>query len=146
VRRRGSHIPSTLFCSRTDKCNFPSTLYLQNLVVYNSSYTRLQSAPKINYFQNNILNNKIIQKLIKEHRYFSKAKSFQRGREISFPNRMSLLPDLLWPILNLASIIQCLSRNTFFFFKFRTSIKMSLPPLVPQVEDYCSTQSDHRWS
>jgi hypothetical protein len=34
---------------------------------------------------------------------------------MALPNRMSLLPGLLWLALNLTLIIQCLSRNNFFF-------------------------------
>jgi hypothetical protein len=32
---------------------------------------------------------------------------------MALPNRMSLRPDLLWLTMNLALIIQCLSRNIF---------------------------------
>jgi hypothetical protein len=53
-------------------------------------------------------------------------------REMTLPNRMSLRPGLLWLTLNLALIIQCLSWNNIYFFKF----------CGPQVEYHCSIASD----
>jgi hypothetical protein len=47
-------------------------------------------------------------------RYFSKEKLYER--EINgAPNRVSLRQSLLWLILNLALIVQCLSRNSISF-------------------------------
>jgi hypothetical protein len=43
----------------------------------------------------------------------------RRDREkMALPNRMSLRPGLLWLTLNLALMIQCLSRNNIFIFVF----------------------------
>jgi hypothetical protein len=55
-------------------------------------------------------------------------------------NRMFFRPGLLWLALNLALIIQGLSRNVFFFFQFYIPRKKFL--LIPvvsrtQVEDGC---------
>jgi hypothetical protein len=47
----------------------------------------------------------------------------EREREMALTNQMSLRPSLLWLILNLALIIQCLSR--IFFSHFYIPSKMS---------------------
>jgi hypothetical protein len=50
----------------------------------------------------------------------NRIKERERNK-MALPNRMSLLPGLLWLTLNLALIIQCLSRNNIFiFFYLRT--------------------------
>ena len=62
---------------------------------------------------------------------------------MALPNRMSLLPGLLWLTQNLALIIQCLSWNNTFFFNFTYPlICLRFPPgvRVPQVEYHCSRQ------
>jgi hypothetical protein len=52
---------------------------------------------------------------------------------MALPNRMSLRPGLLWLTLNLATIIQCLSRNNSSFPHFYITRKMFSPT---QVEDH----------
>jgi hypothetical protein len=61
---------------------------------------------------------------------------------MAIQNGMSLLPGLLWLILNLALIIQCLSRNNIFFiFQFYITRKMFRVPLRSlQVEDHCQRE------
>jgi hypothetical protein len=50
---------------------------------------------------------------------------------MALPNRMSLRPGLLWLILNLALIIQCLSWNIFIFFYFTYPLRcLHVPPGV----------------
>jgi hypothetical protein len=73
-------------------------------------------------------------------------------------NRMPLRPGLLWLTLNLALIIQCLSRNNIYFLAdlrtpqdvfayplrcFRVPLKMfsgARGLRIPQFEDHCSRQ------
>jgi hypothetical protein len=43
---------------------------------------------------------------------------------MALPNRMSLRPGLLWLILNVSLIIQCLSRS-ILFLQFLRALKMS---------------------
>jgi hypothetical protein len=52
---------------------------------------------------------------MKEQLYFSRPKFYEREREreLAPPNQMSLRPSPLWLTLNLALIIQCLSRLFF---------------------------------
>jgi hypothetical protein len=51
---------------------------------------------------------------------------------MALPNRMSLRPGLLWLTLNLALIIQCLSRNSIFIFlMLRTPGGTRTPGLIP---------------
>jgi hypothetical protein len=56
---------------------------------------------------------------------------------MALTNRMSLRPGLLWLILNLALIIQCLSWNNIFiiFFNFTYPLRCLR---VPQVEYHCA--------
>jgi hypothetical protein len=51
--------------------------------------------------------------------YIYREREREREREMEFPNRMSL--DFQWLTLNLAEIIQCLSRNNIFFKIIYTS-------------------------
>jgi hypothetical protein len=71
--------------------------------------------------------------------------ALRREREkMALPNRMSLRPDLLWLNLNLALIIQCLSRNNIYFFNFTYPLRcLRVPPgvHVPQVEYHWPRES-----
>jgi hypothetical protein len=44
------------------------------------------------------------------------AAQMEREKKMALPNRMSLRPDLLWLNLNLALMIQCLSRNNIYIY------------------------------
>jgi hypothetical protein len=67
-------------------------------------------------------------------------------------NRMSLRPGLLWTTLNLALIIQCLSRNNILFyfyipckvFSHTPCLRVTPGVCVPQVQNHWS--GTHRWS
>jgi hypothetical protein len=75
------------FCSRTPKCNFSSTLFLQSCCC-------------------------VFQVI---HGLWSVSKTKEGERELALPNRMWLRPVLLRLTQNLALIIQCFSWNNSFF-------------------------------
>jgi hypothetical protein len=60
---------------------------------------------------------------------------------MALPNRMSLRPSLLWLTLNLALIIQCLSRNNILIF-FNVTYPLRCLR-VPQVEYHWTTPPNH---